>query len=65
MDSLLNHVQIFYDQSRLLLDWGTDGSGPGEFWLPNAIAINAKNEIFVADVYNHRIQEFRYTGKHE
>jgi hypothetical protein len=31
--------------------------------LPNAIAINAQNEIFVADAYNHRVQVLRYTGK--
>jgi len=62
VDALFGNVQIFDDAGRLLLDWGESGSGPGKFWLPNAIVINSRNEIFVADTYNHRIQMFRYTG---
>jgi len=63
VDAVFGNVQIFDGQGRLLLDFGQAGSGHGEFWLPNAIAINSRNEIFVADGYNHRVQIFRYTGK--
>ena len=63
VDAVFNNVQVFNDQGRLLLDWGEAGSGPGQFGLPNGIAINSRNEIFVADAYNHRLQMFRYTGK--
>ena len=63
VDALFDNVQTFDDRGRLLLDWGGTGSAAGQFSLPNAIAINSKNEIFVADAYNHRIQMFRYTGK--
>ena len=56
-------MQIFDAQSRLLLDWGQSGSEPGEFWLPNGIVISPKDEIYVADSYNRRVQVFRYTGE--
>jgi hypothetical protein len=60
---VFNNVQIFDDQGRLLLDWGEAGAAAGQFCLPNAIVINSKNEIFVADAFNHRIQMFRYLSK--
>jgi ATP-dependent Lon protease len=41
VDALFDNVQIFDDQSRLLLNWGEAGSAPGQFWLPNGIAIAA------------------------
>ena len=43
--------------------WGTRGSGPGEFRLPHAIQINEEGTIFVADRENGRIQEFSLDGK--
>jgi len=43
--------------------WGTRGSGPGEFRLPHAIQIDEEGTIFVADRENGRIQEFSLDGK--
>ena len=63
MDALFDNVQIFNDQGQLLLNWGEAGSAPGQFWLPNGIAISMDDQIYVADSYNHRIQVFKYTGK--
>jgi len=63
VDAVFSNVQIFDGQGRLLLNFGGEGVGPGQFWLPNAIAINAHNDIFVADAYNHRVQMFHYTGR--
>jgi len=44
----------------LLLVVGGHGQGPGEFWLPSGIHIDANDTIYVADAYNRRIQVFRY-----
>jgi len=63
VDGVFGNVQIFNDQGRLLLDFGAIGAGPGQFSLPNGIVINSRNEIYVTDVYNHRVEEFRYTGR--
>ena len=45
---------------RLLLAFGREGHGPGEFWLPAGIHIDAKDRIWVADSYNRRVQVFQY-----
>jgi DNA-binding beta-propeller fold protein YncE len=63
VDALFDNVQIFDEQNHLLLHWGETGGDPGQFWLPNGIAIGSNNEIYVADSYNQRIQVFKYTGK--
>jgi sugar lactone lactonase YvrE len=63
VDAVFDNVQVFDEAGRLLMNWGETGPAPGQFWLPNAIAINHANEIYVADSHNRRIQVFRYLGK--
>jgi hypothetical protein len=36
--------------------WGSLGTGPGQFDTPHGIAVSPKDEIFVADRGNRRIQ---------
>jgi sugar lactone lactonase YvrE len=48
---------------QFVLEWGEKGSGPGEFHSPICIAISRKDEIFVADLNNARIQQFTVEGK--
>src|SRR5262245_5058460 len=43
-------------------EWGSHGSAPGLFDSPRGIAIGAGGEIFVADLYNNRIQAFDANG---
>ncbi len=62
VDALFDNFQIFDPAGRFLLNVGSSGAGPGEFWLPAGIAINQKNQIFVADSYNRRVQVFQYVG---
>jgi len=42
--------------------WGTRGSGPGEFDYPCAIGLDEAENLYVADVDNHRIQKFDADG---
>src|SRR5262245_18456647 len=44
--------------------WGKRGGKPGEFFSPIGIAINAKDEVFVTDLNNARVQKFSSEGKH-
>ncbi len=46
---------------RYVLEWGGTGEGPGEFKEPIGIAIY-KNEVFVTDSGNDRIQVFDLSG---
>ncbi len=42
--------------------WGTPGSEPGQFMTPHSIAVDAKNNVYVADRGNRRIQVFDTQG---
>lgn len=44
--------------------WGSLGKGPGQFDTPHGIAVGPKDEIFVADRGNRRIQVLDTTGKY-
>lgn len=44
--------------------WGSLGKGPGQFDTPHGIAVSPKDEIYVADRGNRRIQVFDPSGKY-
>jgi len=44
------------------LQWGSFGSGPGQFWNPVDIFVHSSGEIYVTDYNNHRIQVFDASG---
>jgi hypothetical protein len=44
-------------------EWGRRGSGPGEFNLPHAIAIDKRGVVYVADRENGRVQRFDLGGR--
>jgi len=41
---------------------GSFGDGPGEFFDPEQVAVDANGDVWVADVLNHRIQRFDANG---
>ena len=47
-----------------IASWGSLGSGPGQFDTPHGVAVSPKDEIFVADRGNRRIQVFDPSGKY-
>ncbi len=51
-------VHKFSPDGRLLLSWGSPGSGPGQFHLPHGIAVNSNGTVYVAARENSRIQIF-------
>lgn len=50
--------------AKFLLEWGQKGDQPGEFNSPIGIAINQRDEVFVTDLNNARVQRFSSDGKH-
>jgi DNA-binding beta-propeller fold protein YncE len=56
-------VVKFSKSGQLLTAWGKKGSGPGEFDVPHAIAVDSKERVYVADRSNSRVQVFDATGK--
>ena len=49
---------------KFLLAWGKMGKEAGEFHSPIGLAINAKDEIFITEFRNNRVQKFSTEGKH-
>jgi hypothetical protein len=44
-------------------EWGSAGTGPGQFHLPHSIVADESNLLFVADRENGRIEKFDLDGK--
>ena len=38
--------------------WGTEGSGDGQFKTSFGVAVDGRGNVYVADTYNNRIQVF-------
>ena len=47
---------------KKIKEWGTAGTGPGQFRLPHSIQIGPDNTVYVADRENGRIQRFDRNG---
>ncbi|MCL4535967.1 MAG: peptidyl-alpha-hydroxyglycine alpha-amidating lyase family protein [Bacteroidetes bacterium] len=56
-------VHRFTADGALIQSWGEPGHGPGEFFLPHGLAIDARERILVADRENSRVQIFSRDGK--
>ena len=44
------------------LSWGSSGSGKGEFYNPQGIAVDPSGNVYVADEGNNRVEKFTSTG---
>lgn len=60
-DSGNNRIERFNLEGGEAMEWGTKGSGPGQFRYPRGLAANA-SEVLVADDDNHRIEKFDPNG---
>ncbi len=63
-DSGNNRIERFNLEGGEVMEWGTKGSGPGQFSYPRGVAANA-SEVLVADDDNHRIEKFDPSGAYE
>jgi DNA-binding beta-propeller fold protein YncE len=57
-----SRIAKFDKNGKFLLTWGSRGTGPGEFNTPHGIAIDAQNNVYIADRENNRIQVFDTNG---
>ncbi|MCV0399246.1 MAG: tandem-95 repeat protein [Nitrosarchaeum sp.] len=63
-DTSNNRIQKFDSAGNYLLQFGSLGSGDGQFKSPSGIAIDSSNNIYVADTSNNRIQKFDSAGNY-
>jgi len=59
-----NRILKFSKDGKLIKTWGKYGTGPGEFDLPHALAMDSRGRLFVGDRNNNRIQIFDQDGKY-
>jgi hypothetical protein len=63
-DGYGNARVVHFDKNgKFVKSWGKLGTGPGEFNLPHAIALDSRGRLYVADRNNARIQVFDQRGK--
>lgn len=55
-------IAKYEPNGRWTMNWGTRGTGPGQFDVIQGIAIDADDNIYVADYANARIQVFDTMG---
>jgi len=54
-----NHrVQKFTGVGGYLTQWGTSGSGDGQFFYPYSVATDAAGNVYVTEIGNNRVQKF-------
>jgi len=59
VDDYLNcRIQVFTSDGAYITQWGSCGSAPGQFLSPIGIAVDANENVYVADTNNSRIQKF-------
>ena len=62
-DGYVNSRVAKYDSNGdWVKSWGQKGTGPGQFRLPHAIAVDSQDRIYVGDRSNRRIQVFDAEG---
>lgn len=59
-----NRIVKLNAQGRYLMEWGTPGTGPGQFNLPHSIVIDKRGRVLVGDRGNERIQIFDQQGNY-
>lgn len=65
VDSDHHQILKFTSDGHLVLAWGSQGSGPGQFTFPIYGAFNPVNHlVYVSDQMNHRVQEFTTNGEY-
>ena len=45
-----------------VLQWGSNGTGEGQFSGPHGIEVDADGNVYIADTGNNRVQKFTGNG---
>lgn len=57
-----SRIVVYSADGKKLREWGSRGTGRGEFVLPHSIVIDDKGIVYVADRENGRVQRFTLDG---
>jgi hypothetical protein len=54
----------FDANGKFLKQWGSSGTGPGQFGMPHCLALDSHGRLYVGDRDNNRIQIFTQDGEY-
>ena len=57
-DSKNNRIQKLGPDGNPLAQWGSEGSGPGQFMNPIDVAVDGQGNVYVADWQLGRVQKY-------
>ncbi len=55
-------ILVYSPDGKLVREWGSKGSKPGEFWTPAGLAFGLDGSLYISDTGNSRIQHFSPRG---
>jgi DNA-binding beta-propeller fold protein YncE len=61
-DDSNGRIVKFSGDGTYLAQWGSSGSGNGQFEGPTGIAVDSSNNVYVADSNNNRVEKFTSSG---
>jgi DNA-binding beta-propeller fold protein YncE len=53
-----NQIHVYTTGGVLVSEWGTYGTGNGQFAQPKGVAFDAGGNLYVVELYNDRVQKF-------
>jgi len=59
---IINSHALAVSPPCYIMQWGTSGTGNGQFDYPAGVAVDSSGNVYVVDSSNNRIQEFSSTG---
>lgn len=62
-DSVGHKVVVFNMSGEFQFSFGSWGPGKGQFYSPQGIAVDSKNQVYVSDTLNARVEIFDGDGK--
>jgi tripartite motif-containing protein 71 len=62
-DQFSHVVQRFSPSGRFLGQWGSYGSGPGQFGAVDGLAVDARGDVYVLDSTHARVERFTASGR--
>lgn len=62
VEGYYDYLLVFAPGGEFLLPIGGTGSGTGRFYLPHGVWVDARNRVFVADMFNGRVIVLQFLG---
>jgi DNA-binding beta-propeller fold protein YncE len=57
-------IHVFSPEGKYVRSWGKPGTGPGEFRIVHSVHIDRRDQVYVADRLNNRVQVFDLDGNY-